>query len=45
MDDNGVELTPERIHQALRSVAGIAQNPTVTSNFPLSAGILPIYKA
>ncbi|NNE34965.1 MAG: DUF1501 domain-containing protein [Rhodothermales bacterium] len=42
-DNNGVELTPEYIHQALRSLAGIDQNPSVTSNFPFGQGVLPIF--
>lgn len=42
-DDNGVELTPEYMHQALRSLAGIDQNPGVTSNFPFAQQVLPIF--
>jgi uncharacterized protein (DUF1501 family) len=42
-DNNGVELTPEYIHQALRSLAGIDQNPSVTSNFPFGQEVLPIF--
>ena len=42
-DNNGVELTPEYIHQALRRLAGIDQNPSVTSNFPFTEGVLPIF--
>ena len=42
-DNNGVELTPEYIHQALRRLAGIDQNPSVTANFPFGQGVLPIF--
>lgn len=42
-DNNGVVLTPEYIHQALRRTAGIDQNPAVTANFPLSEAVLPIF--
>lgn len=42
-DNNGVELTPEYTHQALRSLAGIEQNPGVTSNFPFAQQVLPIF--
>ncbi len=42
-DNNGVELTPEYMHQALRSLAGIDQNPGVTSNFPFAQQVLPIF--
>lgn len=42
-DNNGVELTPEYTHQALRSLAGIDQNPSVTSNFPFGQQVLPIF--
>jgi len=43
LDNNGVELTPEYIHQALRNLAGIDQNPSVTNNFPFSEQVLPIF--
>ncbi len=43
LDNNGVEITPEYIHQSLRSLAGIHQNPAVTSNFPFSQQALPIF--
>lgn len=42
-DSNGVELTPEYIHQALRNLAGIDQNPSVTGNFPFAESVLPIF--
>ena len=42
-DNNGIELTPEYIHQALRGLAGINQNPAVTSNFPFAQQVLPIF--
>ena len=42
-DNSGVELTPEYMHQALRSLAGIDQNPGVTSNFPFAQQVLPIF--
>jgi len=43
LDNGGVELTPEYIHQALRNLAGIDQNPAVTSNFPFAQQVLPIF--
>ena len=43
IDSNGVELTPEYIHQALRRLAGIDQNPAVTGSFPLAEPVLPIF--
>lgn len=43
LDNNGVELTPEYIHQALRNLAGIDQNPAVTGNFPFAQPVLPIF--
>jgi len=42
-DNNGVELTPEYVHQALRRLAGIDQNPSVTANFPFAQEVLPIF--
>lgn len=41
--DNGVELTPGHVHQALRALAGIDQNPAVTANFPFSQPVLPLF--
>jgi uncharacterized protein (DUF1501 family) len=43
IDNNGIELTPEYIHQALRSLAGIEQNPLVTANYPFAEPVLPIF--
>lgn len=43
LDNGGIELTPEYIHQALRSVAGIEQNVGVTMNFPFGEQVLPIF--
>ncbi|MDJ0939364.1 MAG: DUF1501 domain-containing protein [Woeseiaceae bacterium] len=43
LDNNGVELTPEYMHQALRRLAGIDQNPSVTQNFPFAQQALPIF--
>ena len=43
IDGNGVELTPEHMHQALRSLAGIANNPGVTGAFPFAEQALPIF--
>jgi len=43
LDNGGIELTPEYIHQALRSVAGIDQSPTVTSAFPFGEQVLAIF--
>jgi len=42
-DNSGVMLTPEYIHQSLRRLAGIDQNPSVTSNFPFAQQVLPIF--
>ena len=42
-DNSGVELTTEYIHQALRRLAGIDQNPSVTSSFPFAESVLPIF--
>ncbi len=42
-DNNGIELTPEYMHQALRGLAGIDQNPNVTSTFPFAQQVLPIF--
>lgn len=42
VDDNGVDLTPEVIHKALRRVAGIDQGP-IASSFPLQGPSLPIF--
>ncbi len=42
-DNNGIEITPEYTHQALRSLAGIDQNPSVTGNFPFAQQVLPIF--
>lgn len=42
-DANGVELSPAYIHQALRRLAGIHQNPAVSANFPFSEQVLPIF--
>lgn len=43
LDNNGVEITPEYVHQALRSLAGIHQNPSVTGNFPFAEPVMPIF--
>ncbi len=43
VDGNGVEMTPEHMHQALRSLAGIDQNPGVTGSFPFAQQVLPIF--
>jgi len=42
-DNNGIEITPEYTHQALRNLAGIDQNPDVTGNFPFAQQVLPIF--
>jgi len=42
-DNNGVKLTPEYVHQAIRRLAGIDQNPNVTANFPFGQSVLPIF--
>lgn len=43
LDANGVEITPEYLHQALRSLAGIDQNPSVAANFPFAEQVMPIF--
>ncbi|MEM7612954.1 MAG: DUF1501 domain-containing protein [Pseudomonadota bacterium] len=43
VNDSGIELSPEYTHQALRRLAGIDQDPQVTSAFPLSVSSLPIF--
>ena len=43
LDSGGVELSPEYMHQALRSLAGIDTNPDVVSGFPFAEGVLPIF--
>ncbi len=43
LDSNGVEITPEYLHQALRSLAGIDMNPAVSGNFPFAEQVLPIF--
>lgn len=43
LDAAGVEITPEHLHQALRSLAGIDQSPGVTGNFPFAEPVLPIF--
>ena len=43
LDPNGIELRPEYVHQSLRSLAGIAQNSGVTSNFPFAEQVLPLF--
>jgi uncharacterized protein (DUF1501 family) len=42
-DNNGIEMTPEYMHQALRGLAGIDMNPNVTSSFPFAQQVLPIF--
>ena len=42
LDNNGVELSPEYMHQALRSLAGIDMNPGVSA-FPFAEQVLPIF--
>ncbi len=43
LDNNGIELSPEYIHQALRSLAGIDMNPGVSGVFPFAEQVLPIF--
>jgi uncharacterized protein (DUF1501 family) len=43
LDNNGVELSPEYLHQALRSLAGIDMNPGVSGVFPFAEQVLPIF--
>jgi uncharacterized protein (DUF1501 family) len=43
LDNNGVELSPEYMHQALRSLAGIDMNPGVSGAYPFAEQVLPIF--
>lgn len=43
LDPNGVEMTPSHVHQSLRELAGIRQNPVVTANFPFQVPALPLF--
>ena len=43
LDNNGVEITPEYMHQALRSLAGIETNPGVSGVFPFTEQVMPIF--
>ena len=43
LDNNGIEMTPEYLHQALRSLAGIDMNPGVAGVFPFAEQVLPIF--
>lgn len=43
LDNNGVEMSPEYIHQSLRSLAGIDMNPGVSGIFPFAEPVLPIF--
>lgn len=43
LDNNGIELTPEYLHQALRSLAGIASNPAVSGTYPFAEQVVPIF--
>jgi len=43
LDNNGIELSPEYIHQTLRSLAGIDMNPGVSGVFPFAEQVLPIF--
>ncbi len=43
LDNNGVEISPEYVHQALRSLAGIDMNPGVSGPFPFAEQVLPIF--
>lgn len=43
LDNNGIEISPEHMHQALRSLAGIGANPGVSGAFPFAQQVLPIF--
>ena len=43
LDNNGIEISPEYMHQALRSLAGIDMNPGVAGVFPFAEQVLPIF--
>ena len=42
-DPQGVRLSPEYVHQALRDLLGIAQRPQVVTRFPFAEAVLPIF--
>ena len=42
-DPQGVRLSPEHVHQAMRDLLGIAQRPQVVTRFPLAEDVLPIF--
>ena len=42
-DNNGIEISPEHLHQALRSLAGIDMNPGVSGVFPFPEQVLPVF--
>ncbi len=43
LDANGIEMRPAHLHQALRELGGIRQNPLVTANFPFAEPALPLF--
>lgn len=43
LDNSGIELTPEYLHQALRSLAGIDMNVGVTGSYPFAEPVLAIF--
>ena len=43
LDNSGIEISPEYMHQALRSLAGIDMNPGVSGIFPFAEQVLPIF--
>ena len=43
LDNSGIELTPEYLHQALRSLAGIETNPGVSGVYPFAESVVPIF--
>ena len=42
-DPQGVRLSPEYVHQAMRDLLGIAQRPQVVTQFPFAEDVLPIF--
>mgnify|MGYP001818494764 CR=1 FL=1 len=42
-DPQGVRLSPEYVHQAMRDLLGIAQRPQVVTRFPFAEAVLPIF--
>jgi hypothetical protein len=42
-DGNGIKISPEHLHQAIRSLAGLDVNSEVSQSFPFAEQVLPIF--